>query len=201
MGALVEPMAVAWHAADRGRVSAGQSALIAGAGPIGIGVWFALRARGVKTIVVSEPSAVRREAIARLGADRVVDPVKGDLAGAVAEATQGRGVDVAFDASGAGPAVGQALAQLTPQGVLVVVALHEKPFGFNPTTLVMSETAATGSLGYLQKDFDAVIRAMAQGQYTAQGWVADVEIGDVVRAFGELRAGRGMKVLVKAPAA
>ena len=199
LGALVEPMSVSWHAVERSGVKAGQSALIAGAGPIGIGVWFALRARGVETIVVSEPSPDRRRAIAALGAEVVVDPTRDDLAGAVTSATQGQGVDVAFDASGAGPAVSQVLAQLTPLGTMTVVALHETGFEFNPTQLVMAETAMNGSLAYLPEDFDAVIGAMAEGKYTADGWVAEVDVEGVVEAFGELRAGRGMKVLVRAP--
>ncbi len=202
LGALVEPMAVAWHAVERSGVKAGQSALIAGAGPIGIGVWFALRARGVETIVVSEPSPDRRRALGALGAKTVIDPMEKDgLAEAVTSSTRGQGVDVAFDASGAGPAVKQALGQLTPLGMLTVVALHEKGFEFNPTQLVMGETAMNGSLAYLPADFDAVIEAMAAGRYTAEGWVAEVDVDGVVGAFGELRAGRGMKVLVRAPRA
>ena len=200
LGALVEPMAVSWHAVERSGAKAGQSALIAGAGPIGIGVWFALRARGVETIVVSEPSPDRRRALSTLGATSVVDPTKKDeLDDTVASATGGRGVDVAFDASGAGPAVKQGLAQLTPLGTMTVVALHEKGFEFNPTQLVMGETTINGSLAYLPADFDAVIAAMSEGKYTADGWVAEIEVDGVVEAFGELRAGRGMKVLVRAP--
>lgn len=80
MGALVEPMAVSWHAVERGRIEAGQTALVSGAGPIGIGVWFALRARGVETIIVSEPSEGRRAAIAGVGANILVDPTSEDLA-------------------------------------------------------------------------------------------------------------------------
>jgi (R,R)-butanediol dehydrogenase/meso-butanediol dehydrogenase/diacetyl reductase len=202
MGALVEPMAVSWHAVDRSGAKAGQTALIAGAGPIGIGVWFALRARGVEMIVVSEPSSDRRQALCKLGADHVVDPTKKDeLADTVASATRGRGVDVAFDASGAGPAVKQGLEQLTPLGTMTVVALHEQGFDFNPTQLVMAETAMNGSLAYLPADFDAVIAAMAEGKYTADGWVDGIEVDGVVAAFGELRKGRGMKVLVRAPQA
>lgn len=40
MGALVEPMAVSWHAAARSGIQPGDTALISGTGPIGIGVWF-----------------------------------------------------------------------------------------------------------------------------------------------------------------
>jgi len=198
LGALVEPMAVAWHAVERSRVQPGQTALIAGAGPIGIGVWFALRAHGVETIIVSEPSEARRTAIAGVGADILVDPTSEELASRVAAATGGRGVDVAFDAAGAGAAVTSAIANLTPLGRVVVVALHERGFEFNPTMLVMAETEIAGTLGYSQADFDAVIAAMADGAYDTTGWVQTVGLDAVVDSIAELRAGRGMKVLVSA---
>jgi (R,R)-butanediol dehydrogenase/meso-butanediol dehydrogenase/diacetyl reductase len=125
LGALVEPMAVAWHAVEQSGIAPGQTALVAGAGPIGIGLWFALRARRIEVVLVSEPSPARRAAVQRLGARRAVDPASDDLARVVAEATGGAGVDVAFDAAGAGAATLQALRVLAPGGRLVVVALHE----------------------------------------------------------------------------
>ncbi len=197
MGALVEPMAVAWHAVEASGVEPGGTALIAGAGPIGIGVWFALRGHGVERVLVSEPSAERRAAIQALGAD-VIDPTSDDLAERVAQLTGGDGVDVAFDAAGAGAAVTSGLANLAPLGRLVVVALHERPMEFNPTQLVMSETQVAGVLAYLPEDFDAVIAAMAEGLYDTTGWVREIELADVVSAIEDLRAGKAMKVLVSA---
>ncbi|MGN7950023.1 2,3-butanediol dehydrogenase [Microbacterium sp. 22215] len=197
MGALVEPMAVAWHAVTRGGVEAGGTALIAGAGPIGIGVWFALKARGIEKVLVSEPSADRRAIIAALGAT-VVDPVNEDLAAAVAALTDGDGVDVAFDAAGAGPAVTSSLASLVSGGRVVVVAIHERTMEFLPTQLVMAETEIAGALAYLPEDFEAVIEAMSRGVYDTTGWVQEVALEQVVDAIHSLRGGAGAKILVQA---
>lgn len=197
MGALVEPMSVAWHAVARSGVEASGTALIAGAGPIGIGVWFALKARGVEKVLVSEPSAERREIIAALGAT-VVDPVNEDLAAAVSALSDGDGVDVAFDAAGAGPAVTSSLASLAPGGRVVVVAIHERPMDFLPTQLVMGETEIAGALAYLPEDFDAVIEAMSRGVYDTTGWVQDAPLDGVVDAIHALRGGAGAKILVRA---
>ncbi|WP_144872397.1 2,3-butanediol dehydrogenase [Microbacterium sp. 1.5R] len=197
MGALVEPMAVAWHAVSRSGVEAGGSALIAGAGPIGIGVWFALKARGVRNVLVSEPSADRRAIISALGAS-VIDPVNEDLGQAVADLTDGEGVDVAFDAAGAGPAITSSLANLVPGGRVVVVAIHERPMEFMPTQLVMGETEIAGALAYLPEDFDAVIEAMSRGVYDTTGWVQEVALEEVVDAIHALRGGAGAKILVEA---
>lgn len=192
-GALVEPMATAWHAVNRGGVRAGQTALVAGAGPVGVGLWFALREHSIDPVVV-EPVADRRAVLTALGARHVVDTA--EAAAVVAERTGGRGVDVAFEAAGVGAAVTASLGALAPRGVLVVVALHEQEFGFNPLGLVFSENAVLGSLAYRPDDFRAVIAAMAEGRIDTTGWVSTVPLDDAAPALHDLRAGRGMKILV-----
>ena len=89
MGALVEPMSVAYHAAVLGEVGDQSRALIFGAGPIGIGIWFALRGMGLTEIDVVEPSPTRRGSIEALGA-RTLDPVSLDVPAVIAERTGGR---------------------------------------------------------------------------------------------------------------
>ncbi|PRC60055.1 dehydrogenase, partial [Mycobacterium sp. ITM-2017-0098] len=59
LGALVEPMSVAYHAATLGDVRPGDTAMVFGAGPIGIGLWFALRGKGLDDVFVVEPSPTR----------------------------------------------------------------------------------------------------------------------------------------------
>ncbi|NDK23011.1 alcohol dehydrogenase catalytic domain-containing protein [Streptomyces sp. TR1341] len=195
-GALVEPMAVGWHAVSRSGVEPGGTALIAGAGPIGIGAWFAFKARGVEQVLVSEPSADRRAIMAALGA-QVVDPVNEDLAAAIASLTDGAGVDVAVDAAGAGAAISSALAALAPGGRLVVAALHEHAMEFQPTGLMMSEKEIVGAVGYRPEEFDAVIAAMADGVYDTTGWVRELPLEGVVDALRSLRDGVGGKILLK----
>lgn len=198
MGALVEPMAVGWHAVDLAHVQPGQSALIVGAGPIGIGVYFALRAFGVDRVVVSEPSASRRSALAGLGVEFTVDPTAGDdLADAVHKVTQGHGVDVAFDTAGVGAALPPVISLLRPRGSLVVVALHENEFDFNPVSLLWQETKMLGARCYTHDDYAHVINAMAAGAYSPKGWVDEVGLDDSVRALHDLRDARSMKILIR----
>ncbi|MCO4883390.1 alcohol dehydrogenase catalytic domain-containing protein, partial [Paraburkholderia caribensis] len=73
IGALVEPMSVAYPAAKLGNVNDQSRALIFGAGPIGLGLRFALRGIGLTEIDIVEPSAARRQAVDALGA-RTIDP-------------------------------------------------------------------------------------------------------------------------------
>jgi threonine dehydrogenase-like Zn-dependent dehydrogenase len=74
VAALTEPMAVAWHAVQRGEVKAKDVAIVIGCGPVGLGVILCLKAKGVKTVVASDYSPGRRALATACGADVVVDP-------------------------------------------------------------------------------------------------------------------------------
>lgn len=74
VAALTEPLAVAWHAVRRGEVKKKDVAIVIGCGPVGLGVILCLKARGVATVVASDPSPGRRALATRCGADVVVDP-------------------------------------------------------------------------------------------------------------------------------
>ena len=108
LGALVEPMSVAYHAATLGDAKSGDTAMVFGAGPIGIGLWFALRGKGIDDVFVVEPSPTRRAAIEALGAS-TLDPTSVDVPAFIADHTDGRGADAVFDAAGVAPAVETAL--------------------------------------------------------------------------------------------
>lgn len=101
-GALVEPLSVAWHAISAAPEIVGPDSvvLILGGGPIGLAAVLCLRAKGVKTIVVSEIAATRRAFAQQFGADRIVNPIQEDVLKAVLELTDGRGADVVFDCAG-----------------------------------------------------------------------------------------------------
>jgi len=196
LGALVEPMSVAYHAATLGDVTSGDTAMVFGAGPIGIGLWFALRGKGLEDVFVVEPSPTRRAAIEALGA-RTLDPTTLDVADFIADHTSGAGADAVFDAAGVAPAVSTALACVGSRRPMISVAIYEKPLETPLLNLVMNESRIQGSLCYTGADFEAVIALMAQGRYDTTGWVTRIPLGDVVdEGFEALHAGTKMKVLV-----
>jgi threonine dehydrogenase-like Zn-dependent dehydrogenase len=87
VAALTEPMAVGWHAVRRGEVGKRTVAIVVGCGPVGLAVIMLLKAKGVRTVVASDPSAGRRVLATACGADVVVDPT----AGSPYSAASGRG--------------------------------------------------------------------------------------------------------------
>ena len=147
--AMIEPLAVTVHGVRLSGAEEGQTAVVGGAGPIGLLTAAVLKAYGLK-VIVSELSTARKEkALATGVADIVVDPTKEDLAAVVKEQTGGAGADVAFDCAGVEVVFKTLLGVLRPGGRLEVIAIHTKPVQFDPTgQLVMSEASVGGAIGY-----------------------------------------------------
>jgi (R,R)-butanediol dehydrogenase/meso-butanediol dehydrogenase/diacetyl reductase len=162
-GALVESLTVAWHAVRRAHVDDSSTALLIGAGPVGLGVLLGLVAHGVRRIIVSEPSASRRDLARSLGGD-VVDPRETDVLEYVARTVPG-GVDASFDASGVGEVTfAPALGALRSGGTSVLVAAFHSTVDLDPNVFMQTERCITGSYAYTGEDFAAVIAAVADGR-------------------------------------
>lgn len=101
IGALVEPLAVAWHATTAApKMGPDTFVLVIGGGPIGLAMILCLKAQGVKNIFVSEVASSRQKFAKAFGAVRVIDPSKEDARAIVLDATARKGADVAFDCAG-----------------------------------------------------------------------------------------------------
>lgn len=108
-GALVEPFSCGYYATVRAdNLDASDTALVLGAGPIGLGVVAAAAGKGAR-VLVAEPSAARGDLARSLGADDVLDPGEATFLDRVLDATGGRGADVVFEASGRPEAMATAL--------------------------------------------------------------------------------------------
>lgn len=150
VAALVEPLAVAVHAVDQSGLQAGDVVAIAGAGPIGVLTALVARHAGAGAVVISEPSAVRREVARSLGL--TVVPEGRSLTDVVLELTAGEGADVTFDAAGH-PAVAPDLTAATRVlGTVVVVAVHKEPVPLDLRDVCFKELTVRGVRVYTSAD-------------------------------------------------
>src|SRR6202050_650721 len=194
-GALIEPMGIAWHTANRCEVEAGQTVAVHGAGPIGVGVFLTLRQRGVEVIVV-DPSAARRAVLAGLGARTLLDPSSCDPAAAIRDLTNGRGAHASVDAAGVPNSFHAMLHGTRVNGTAVVVAIHHNPVVIPPFDLLMPEVYLTG-VAMSANAFPSVIEEAARGPYPLDGWVETIPFDTVVdRGLERLRRQEGLKILV-----
>lgn len=153
--ALIEPLSVGYHAVERSGLMAegaspeGRTALIGGAGPIGLLTAAVLKALGVR-VVMSELSELRRQKALDSGvADVVLNPAEVDVVEEVAAVTDGAGADVAFECTSVQVVLDTLMEALRPTGVLVVVSIWGHRSDFDMHKLVMKELDVRGTIGYV----------------------------------------------------
>ena len=122
-GAMVEPLAVATHAVNLSRIAPGETAVVLGAGCIGLTVLQVARDRGARVVLVSEPLPARRELARRLGAENVADPGGCDPVGRASELTDGLGPEVVFECAGSLETPQQAIDMCRPGGRVIWIGI------------------------------------------------------------------------------
>ncbi|GAB2477629.1 2,3-butanediol dehydrogenase [Xylanimonas ulmi] len=200
VGALVEPLAVAHHAVRLSGARPGDTALVFGAGPIGLVTTAALRAAGVEQVIAVEPAQVRKAKAVTAGAEHVIDPGAIDVVDAVMELTAGRGADVSFECAGVDAVLRAAVRSTRVGGTCVNVAIwgHEATVAMND--LVFREVNVLGSLAYAG-DHPATIQMVADGLVDPHQFITGrIDLADIVaKGFDELIGNKeeNVKILVR----
>ena len=117
--AMVEPMSVALHAVRRSDLRGGETAVVIGAGMVGMFVVQCLRALGYERVIAVDIDRDRLELAAKLGASLTLDAE--DLGEQIADYTQGRGADLAFEVVGVTSTLQTAIECVTRGGRIVLV--------------------------------------------------------------------------------
>ena len=179
LGALCEPVAVAWHMVRTSGMKEGDNCVILGAGPIGLCLLFVLKAKKARKIIVSEVTASRAAAAKQFGADLVVKPLEassrsGDpVVIAVKEHMDG-GADIAFDASGIQETLNTAIACVRSAGLIFNVAIHEKPLSLNMNDLTMFEKRLAAGVCYTREDFEGASQLVAANKVEAEKMITAI---------------------------
>ncbi|KAI0471883.1 dehydrogenase [Xylariaceae sp. FL0804] len=139
VGALVEPLAVAWHAVSQSGFQSGQDVLVFGAGPIGLAIIICVKAMGAGQIIAAEVAARRQEFAREFGATQVIDPSKVDVVEKAKELTGGLGPPVAFDCAGVPASLEGATRAVCARGTIVNVAVWNGAVPFAPNNVLFHE--------------------------------------------------------------
>jgi NDMA-dependent alcohol dehydrogenase len=107
----------------RAHVEPGSTAVVYGAGGVGLSAILGCKLAGARSIVAADPVAFKRETALELGATHAVDPASDDVAGLARSLTDGRGADYAFDTAGARGVVAQAYEAVRRGGTVVSVGI------------------------------------------------------------------------------
>ncbi|MCP1102109.1 L-iditol 2-dehydrogenase [Aequitasia blattaphilus] len=119
--ALIEPLAVGFHAARQGGAQMGQTAVVTGAGCIGYVSLMALKAMGVTKVIVVDVLEKRLEKAIELGATAVVNGKEKDVVEEVLKLTEGKGADLVIETAGSEITTNQAIHFAKPGSTIVLV--------------------------------------------------------------------------------
>ena len=183
--AIAQPLGVGLHAVRVSGLGIGDSAFIAGAGPIGLGAVRFAKSAGASPIIVSEPQDSRREIAGDFGADVLIDPTEEDVIERVREVT-GPGVDVAFEAVGAEATFNDAIDATKANGHITIIGVFGDDIPFSPQPLVSNQRTIGGSTSHqlgpaVHKEYDVILNQLATGQLDADQYVSSrISLEDVV---------------------
>jgi L-iditol 2-dehydrogenase len=143
--AMVEPCSVAFHAVERTTVSPKDTAVVVGAGIIGLLVVQILRAGDWRRIIVVDLEADKLKLAVKLGADIGLHPDSEEVISTVKNMTSNRGADAAFDAVGLDASLKTAMASLRKGGALTLIGNLSSSVSLPLQTTVTGEFTINGS--------------------------------------------------------
>ncbi len=158
--ALVEPMSVGYHAANRGEVGEMDSVLVIGCGTIGIGAIAAAVRKGATVLAVDVDDG-KLDMASRFGAQHTANSTREDVLAVVRNLTDTEGVSVAVEAVGLPDTYRLAVEAVAYAGRIVYIGYAKEPVCFDTTDFVRKELDIRGSRNALRV-FPAVIRMIEQ---------------------------------------
>ncbi len=199
--ALIEPLSTPVHAvrlAGNGSLAgvAGKTAVVLGAGTIGLLLLRVLKASGIGRVVVTDVLESKRSRAQALGADVTIDAVSGDVVDLV-RTSLGESADLVFDCVAIQPTIRAAIAMASKGGSVIVVAVPAADVSIPLAIVQDHQIRIQGSATYLPEDYEDSIRLLVSGAVKAADIVtASVPIEHVAEAFALSLSGDHIKVLV-----
>lgn len=185
-GALIEPLAVGFHAAIQGDAHLGQKAVVMGAGCIGLVSMMALKARGVQDVYVVDVMDKRLEKAMELGATAVINGKKEDVVVRLNELTGGMGTDLAIDTAGSEFTVRQAIMAAAKGSTIVLVGYSRTGEMNMPTDFILNKELTLKSVFRYRHIYPIAIEAVASGKVNLKGIVSNIfPLSDIQNAMDE----------------
>jgi L-iditol 2-dehydrogenase len=201
--ALIEPLAVAVHAADLGHLPDASTVTVVGCGPIGVLLVALARRAGASSVIAADPLRHRLDLATAFGATVAIRESAADKqARAILEATDGRGPDLVFEVAGERPAVEAAIGAAAPGARVILVGIPPD----DRTAFTASVARRKGlTLKLVRRStpdtFRQAVRLAESGELDLLRFVSDrVPLQDAPGAMDRFVSRAGMKVIVE-PAA
>lgn len=181
--AMVEPLAVGLHAANKAQISPGDVALVTGAGPIGLLTALSVLSAGCSQVFITDVVTEKLNLARSLGPITALHAIDDDIHGQILAATEGWGVDVVFEASGNARAAAGVFDVLCPGGTVVYVGMPLEPIAYDVVAAQVKEARVEHVFRYAHV-FPRALALMAGGGLDVKPLITDrFDFDDSIKAF------------------
>lgn len=182
-GAMVEPLAVGMHAANKAQIHPGDIAVVMGAGPIGILNALAALAGGCSQIILSDVQQPKLDLAASLGPIVPVNVSKENLADVVMKMTDGWGADIVFECSGNTKAAASVFDLICPAGRVIYVGLPGEPIPYDVVAASVKEARVEHVFRYAHV-YPRALALMGSGKLDVKPLITETfRFADSIKAF------------------
>ena len=198
-GAMIEPLAVAVHAARRFSEMAGAKVAVIGAGPIGILVAQAVKACGAAAVMVTDVSDYRIAKAKECGADYAYNTRSKDFGEALIESFGPDKADVIYDCAGNDITMGQAIKYARKGSTIILVAVYAGMANVDLAVLNDHEIDLNTTMMYRNEDYLEAIRFVNEGKIRLEPLMSRTfKFSEYADAYRYIDANRetSMKILI-----
>ncbi|MBI1280627.1 MAG: alcohol dehydrogenase catalytic domain-containing protein [Anaerolineaceae bacterium] len=182
-GAMVEPLAVGMHAANKAQIKPGDVAVVMGAGPIGMLTVLAALAGGCSRVIITDVQQPKLDLAATLGSVTPVNIAKESLKDVVMKLTDGWGADIVFEASGNTKAAAGVFDTLCPAGRVVFIGIPGAPIPFDISAAQVKEARIENVFRYAHV-YPRAIALMGSGALDVKPLITNTfGFEDSIKAF------------------
>lgn len=182
-GAMVEPLAVGLHAANKAQIKPGDVAVVLGAGPIGMLTILAALAGGCSRVIISDVQQPKLDLAATLGAVTPVNIRNERLVDVVSSLTDGWGADIVFEASGNAQAAAGVFEPLAPGGRVIFIGIPDQPIAYNVSAAQVKEARIENVFRYAHV-YPRALALMGSGQLDVKPLIThNFDFSDSIAAF------------------
>jgi len=187
--ALVEPLAVGFHAAARGQVTQDDTVLVFGCGMIGLGAIAASGLYRRANVIAVDIEDAKLALAKKAGATHTINSRTTSLHERLLELTDGHGPAVVIEAVGTPQTFVSAVEEVCFAGRVVYIGYARAPVSYETKYFVMKELDIRGSRNSTADDFRAVVEMLEAGRYpvdeTITRTVPFAESGTALAAWAE----------------
>ncbi len=183
-GAMVEPLAVGFHSVAKARLTPGATALVIGAGPIGMVTAIAALSAGCARVYVVDVVDEKLDVARKLGpAITAVNGRSHDLKALIDRETDGWGVDVVFECSGSVEMASNTVHYACPGGAIVFVGMPLRPVPFDIVVAQTKELRIENVFRYAHV-YPRIVALLGSNQINVDALITDTYgFEDSVAAF------------------